>query len=140
MAIETVTQADSLEQGRVKWNSNDAELNTRISELENEAPFSSKHTGDKTTVSNGFIFDLSPSLGVGFEIEPGSVSVSVNGVSYSSNNNQILSTGCDFYIHSTLKKVVFLNEANGGSLDLINSDDVVITFRRRHETIQNQPG
>ena len=139
MAIEDVKTTDSLEQGRVKWNANDTELHSRLTTTENTAPsYSSSFSGSKTTTSDGWVFNLSTQLGPGFEVNPGSVRLSVNGIVYTSHSDQTESDNSDYYIHSNLESIVFKNVANGGTLDLIDDDVVVITFRRRNETQQQQ--
>ncbi len=142
MAIESVTQSDSLEEGRVKWNSNDSELHLRLTTSENISPsYVNSFTGSKTSTTGGFLFDLTSQVGAGYELLPGSVRVSVNGVVYTSNEIQNNAAGTDYYIHSSGSRIVFKNTATGGTLDLIDDDVVVITFRRRLETGQgNQAG
>ena len=144
MAVQSVNTGDSLEEGRVKWNANDSSLDSRLTTAEHISPtFTASFSGPKTPTTGGWIFDCNPIINPdapGFEIAPGSVRLSVNGIVYTSNNSQTSSTNADYYIHSGLKKVVFKNTATGGSLDLIDDDVIDINFRRRNETEQNQPG
>jgi hypothetical protein len=140
MAIETVNQSDSLDQGRIKWNDNDTELEASISDITNEQPafVHSFGDGDYVVYNTGWRFDLTDDIGLGFEILPGSIQVTVNGVAYKSNTSQTNDGDIDFYLTGTAN-VIFKDTANSGSLDLLSTDNIIINFSRR-KTTQGNPG
>ena len=166
MAIESVGKTDSLDQGRAKWNSNDAELKTIT---DTNKAFIDANTAQITIVTNAlgttnanvsnndadiavlnnkvftrqlsttgatasessddFRFSMSSVLTTGYILEPGTVTLSVNGVFYTSNTTQTDEQGIDFYIDTT--NIYFKKVIAGGSLDLFTNDRVVIQFQQK---------
>ena len=153
MAIDDVKTTDSLEAGRLKWNSNDeflanenlgqqlqinntlsrvgiAELKITNLEAAHQLYMASLRTSDADTLVEGWEFDLSTNLGAGYTLDNGSVQLAVNGLIYNSNTDQTISTDSDFYINAGLTSVIFRNVANTGSLDLISGDRITIHYQR----------
>ena len=108
MAIDDVKTTDSLEAGRLKWNSNDeflanenlgqqlqinntlsrvgiAELKITNLEAAHQLYMASLRTSDADTLVEGWEFDLSTNLGAGYTLDNGSVQLAVNGLIYNSN-------------------------------------------------------
>ena len=151
MAIEDVKTTDSLDSGRLKWNNNDFELKNsiaghqilinnatsrldiaeiNITTLQSAHQLSVKRSqitdSDVTAKPSGWTISFGiDDLSAGYSLDNGSVQVSVNGLVYTSKKDQT-QTGADFAI--TSNSIEFYNVANGGSLDLIDSDLIIIHY------------
>ncbi len=133
--IEQVQTTDTLQQGRAKWNSNDAELEARIaankSSINNltasqNSVFYKKLSfsdGSNLMVGTGRKFDLSSTLISGF-LAAGSVQLSVNGVFYDSNDVQTVASGASFYIEN--QAVIWTNQ----EFTLDSNDEILVYFQK----------